>query len=293
MGGPVTSRHRRAGGSVLLLPALVLGGCAGGTLGSGVGDTWLDRPPFYAGGPAVDGDVLYLPVHVQPDPDAPPRMGASAGDGPELARLVEAMNAEVASVGASMGWRRSPSAIPGHPPDVQLGCEADVTGDCVIEENEIGDAVWNDELRLAVTRGSTEWRDAAVDMLARESASAIVVVTIETGWHWPRQTNWRGSKVVELGSDREQELPWLTALDRPVQVLQVTALAFGPDGRVVRIGGEGLLARRTPIVLSGFGVDALVREEDVARLLDGGADAPDWRGAVETLLLQLAARSRS
>lgn len=276
-----------------LLSATLLGACAGSTLGSGVGDTWIDRPPYYAGSTAADtgrvgaADVLYLPVYVQPDPDAAPRMGASAGDGANLARLVEAMNAELASAAAGRGWRRSPTAIPGEPPDVQLGCEADVMGDCMIDEDDLGNPVWNDDLRLAVTRGSPEWRDAAVEVLSRENASAIVLLTIETGWYWPRQTNWRGSKVVELGTERIQELPWLTALDRPVQVLQVTGLAFGPDGRARRIGGEGLLARRTPIVLSGFGIDALVSDEDVARLLDGGAGVPDWRSGVEVLLREL------
>jgi hypothetical protein len=90
--------------------------------------------------------------------------------------------------------------------------------------------------------------------------------------------------VVELGTDRHQELPWLTALDRPVQVLHVTAVAFGADGRSVRIGEEGLVARRTPIVLSGFGVDALVREEEVAALLEEAGGPSGWSAALEALL---------
>ena len=48
-------------------------------------------------------------------------------------------------------------------------------------------------------------------------------------------------------------LTWLTSLDDPVQVLQLTGVLVAPDGRVLRVGAEGVLARRTGMAASMAG----------------------------------------
>lgn len=120
----------------------------------------------------------------------------------------------------------------------------------------------------------------------------VLVVTLEVGQYLPRQRGLRGTKEIELGTAHIQALPWLTSLETPVSVLQLTGALVGRDGKALRIGAEGLLARRTPITLAGFGAQALIREEDVERLLtERRTDLPGrplvWQAGVRTLVARL------
>lgn len=53
----MTSARAPLGRAICVLPLLLVGGCAttGATLGSGVGDTFLEGPPYYAGAEPVPG----------------------------------------------------------------------------------------------------------------------------------------------------------------------------------------------------------------------------------------------
>ena len=145
-------------------------------------------------------------------------------------------------------------------------------------------------MRLAVGRPSGQWTDAAAVELSEVGADALLILTLETSWYWPRQTNWRGSKAVDLGTNRTVSLPWLTSLEDPVSVIQLTGSLMGPDGRAIVIGAEGLLARRTSIMLTGFDVRALISDDEVERLLTERLDADGplvWQQAIDDLLDRL------
>jgi hypothetical protein len=71
----------------------------------------------------------------------------------------------------------------------------------------------------------------------------------------------------------------------------------GRDGRAVRIGAEGLVARRTPLLASSAGAQSLLTDEDVAALRTARrADLPGaplaWQVALRTLVGELAGRER-
>lgn len=88
------------------------------------------------------------------------------------------------------------------------------------------------------------------------------------------------------------DLPWLMSLETPVSVLQLTGALIGRAGRAVRIGAEGLLARRTGIIAAGFGAQALVTDEDVEQLRTRRReDLPGrplvWQVALRTLVERL------
>ena len=286
----------RRGGMVLLL-AVTLAGCAASTLGSGVGDRWLDQAPYYAGSEmAAPGGVLVLPVSWQTGEDHPAELFVEEDAYGAGAQLMAAMDDYLDALAAERGWTRLEDPTGSRPglglPDVTLSCETDVVGDCVVEEDEMGNPVWDERLYLSVTRGNDAWAAWAREVLAQHGAGTLLLVTLEPSQYWPRQVNWRGSKVVELGTDRVQPLPWLTALDRPVSVIQLTGVAVGPDGRARRMGGEGLLAKRTPFLLSSFGLQALLDEDDVATLLrERIGDEPGaplvWQAALDALVEQL------
>lgn len=284
-----------AGGAALLMGLSgLLGACTGATVGSGVGETRLEQAPWYAGrtaGPDVIR-VAFLPVAWQPGGSQAPMFEPAGGEGTALAELLRAMTEYLARLDAE-GLVGPVEAPPGTPPDVQFGCETDGTDECLErEEQEGGFGTGNPRMRLAVGRPSGDWAGDAAAVLERAGADGLLVLTLEVGQYWPRQTNWRGSKAVELGTDHVVPLPWLTSLETPVQVLQVTGALIGPDGKAIRIGAEGLLARRTPLLASGFGLQALLGDEDVeAVLTERREDLPGrplvWEEAVRSLVAEL------
>ena len=264
-------------------------GCAGATAGSGVGDRYLEQPPWYAGsGSAAGAPVRYLGVGYQRgasqaaifDPAEAGPVGALIGD---MNRYLDSLRP-----GARLDVR-----LPGTPPDVRFGCEEDASGDCADPADQPG-AVGDPVMRLAVGRPSGDWAQALGAALGADSALALVI-TLEVGQYYPRQTNLAGAKAVELGTDHVVRLPWLTSLETPVSVVQLTGALVAPDGRAVRIGAEGLMARRTGLVASGFGLQALIRDEDVEALrsmrredLPGSPLA--WQVAIRHLLAGLTGR---
>ena len=280
--------RRHAASISILHVAVLLGGCTGATLGSGVGDTRLARAPYYSGRAAPAGTVAYVPVTFQTGAAGPASFDLSTDPDAPVAALLQAMNAHLDSL-AGDRLLRPVDPVAGTPPDVRFGCEQDVLDECVLTD---GDRDGDPEMRLAVGRPSRQWTEAAAARLADVEADALLVLTLETGWYWPRQTSWRGGKAVDLGTDRTVSLPWLTSLEDPVSVIQITGSLVGPDGRAIAIGAEGLLARRASILLAGFDVRALITEDDVERLLtarvEGDADGPlVWQKAIDDMVDRL------
>jgi hypothetical protein len=184
----------------------------------------------------------------------------------------------------------------GTPPDVIFGCEMDATNECQRPEGTAAVFGRDDiQLRLAVARPSESWTAWARTGLQEMSASRLLMITLEIGQYWTRQRNLAGRKEVELGTGYSVSVPWLTSLETPVSVLQLTGALVGPDGRAIRIGAEGLMARRTPLTVSALGAQALLRDEDVQQVRwlrrDDLPGAPlVWQVALRHLVAQLTGR---
>ena len=280
------------------LPALLLlAACAstGATLNSGVGDTFLERAPWSAGR-AIAGDArtVALPVAYQAGAVHPASFDPSASAGSPVAELLREMNAYLDSLGTEAGIARV-AAPAGTPPDVRFGCETDASGDCA--ERDAGSALGRQgqRMHLAIGRPSRDWAAALDSVLTATGAARALVLSLETGQYLVRQTGLRGSKSVELGTGHVVDLPWLTSLETPVSVVQLTGALMGPDGRAVRIGAEGILARRTSFGISALGAQALVTDEDVARIRTlRREDLPGqplaWQVAMRHLVAELTGR---
>jgi hypothetical protein len=270
--------------------AAVLGACAGSTVGSGVGDRWLARAPYYAGQVVAPGAPAsgHFAVRYQDGGSGRTLFDLDAGPSTPLGALLEEMNRYLDSLGATVPL--TPAAAPrGTAPRVLFGCGEDSSGTCargtVHSDRSPG-------LRLAVARPSGAWIEWASAVLAEAGVERAVVLALELSEYWPRQTNWRGDKEVELGTGYTLAVPWLTALDAPVSVLQLTGALVGRDGRAIRIGAEGLAARRTNLLLSSIGVQALITDDDVAQLRSlRRDDLPGqplvWQAALRTLVAEL------
>lgn len=288
-------RQGRAQGRWLIVAvlawALVAVGCAttGATLGSGVGERLLERPPFYAGR-MVAGEgirLAHLPIVYARDGGVGGLFEQETGEGTAVADLLARLNAHLDVIAA--GRSEPLPLLPGTPPDVRFTCEQDSLGDCASREVDDVDRRF---MYLAVGRPSSEWRASAAEALEGADADHLLSISLEVADYWPRQRNLRGEKEIYLGSGYTVSLPWLTALDRPIQVLQLTAALVDVKGKAVRIGAEGMLARRTGILAGSVGLQALITEDDVARLLEARrSELPGeplvWEVALENVVAQL------
>jgi hypothetical protein len=269
--------------------ALIMSACAttGATVGSGVGDAWFEWPPYVAGHYAPAGArVVHLPVAFQRGASQPAQFDPPSGAGSEVAALLEEMNAYLGLLELTAG--AAPRLPAGTPPDVRFGCER-------LPDDECRDADPRMPHRLAVGRPSGTWIADAAAVLDEEGADLLLVLTLEIGNYLPRQRNLRGDKEVLLGRDHAQHVRWLTALDRPVSVLQLTGALVDRDGRAVRIAAEGLTARTTSVIAGGFGLHALITDDDVAnvrgaRRTELPGQPLTWQMALSGIVAELTGR---
>jgi hypothetical protein len=275
--------------------ALLSTACAGSTIGSGVGDAYLERPPFYAGAPvAAASSIGHLGIGYQRGATQPPMFEPANESGSPIAALLREMNRYLDSLGA--GARITvPPTVPGRPPDVMFSCETTPDGECATaDEGVVGDR--EEKMRLAVARPSDEWTAWLSSTLGAAGASRALLITLEVGDYRMTQKSWRGDKAVFLGTGYSVNVPWLTSLETPVNVLQLTGALIDPQGKAVRIGAEGLLARRTRLLVSSIGGQELITDEDVQRLRTARRDELPgqplvWQVALRNLVAQLTGRA--
>lgn len=301
---------KRTRTSVRIAALALLSACAstGATFRSGVGDAFLEHPPYYAGNTreATSRDTTHighLPIAFQRGASQPSIFDPRDGSGSAIDRLLEAMNAYLDSLGVStrLAEGRRVSAVAHaatqHPPDVRFGCtpRLDIPGEDCAERGDSALGRGHQTMQLAVGRPSAEWIAWHRDIADAGGVKRTLIITLEAGQYLVRQEGWRGTKVLELGTDHRATLPWLTSVETPVTVLQLTGALVDRDGKALRVGAEGFHARRTRLVVSAVGGQELLDENDVAAALtERRADLPGnplaWRVALRELVRHLAAR---
>lgn len=279
----------------MLIAGILLGACAttGSTLGSGVGDRQLEHPPYYAGAvPPANITLARYAVAFERGASQAAMFDPARGAGTPVDRLIADVDALIDSVvGRHLATAEGAGFVP---PNVYFGCDRGGFDDCP----ERGDSVLGRRgttMRLAVERPSPAWIARTAAVLDSSASSHLLLVTLEVGQYWPRQTGLTGRKSVELGTGHIVPLPWLTSLETPVTVLQLTGAVIDRAGKPVRIGAEGLVAQRSPLVASAVGAQRLITDEDATRARTARRDdLPGtplvWREATCQLLRQLAQR---
>jgi len=269
----------------------------GATFNSGVGNKAFDKPPFYAGAPAAtDARVAHLPIRFQ-RPDDAATFEPKGDSGSPAGLLVAEMNAYLDSLASAsnLSVKLKPASPEiGTAPDVRFGCYVTITGDCADAGEDVN--ATNRRLELSVARPSPEWISWFGNALPDSTHDRALLITLELGQYWPTQKGLSLSKEVRLGTDYSVPVPWLTSLEQPVAVVQLTGALVGRDGRAIRIGAEGLIAKRSHILLSALGAQHLMKDEDVARLRTlRREDLPGqplvWQVALRNLVAQLTGRT--
>jgi hypothetical protein len=283
----------------VLAAVIAVSGCSttGATFRSGVGDAYPERAPFYAGKSVAPGThVGFVPITFQRDANGTASFDPNSAAGSALAALIADMNAYLDSLGVATKLGGDAAAA-GTPPDVQFGCIRTTGTDCDerSEDQALGRGP-NRNMRLAVGRPSAEWTAWAASEMGRAAVPNVLVITVETSDYFIRQKGLRGSKEVELGTGYTVPLPWLTGLETPVSVLQLTGALMNPDGTAVRIGAEGMLARQTGMLTGAIGAQRIITEKDVAELrtarrTDLAGQPLVWQVALRNLVAGLTGRT--
>ncbi len=291
---------------------LTLAACAstGATFRSGVGDAFLAQPPYYAGArttpAAVAGSqVGVLPVYYQPGAGQAALFDPRWGPGSPIAALLSEMNAYLDSLTTTGGTKpillvsgeRVASVAPmslGVPPDVRFGCitELDLPGNDCAERGDSALGRAGQRMKLAVGRPSAQWIGFTGEAMDAAGVTHTLVLTLEVGQYLMKQKGILGKKSVELGTAHEVDLPWMTSLETPVTVLQLTGALMDRQGQAVRVGAEGILAKRTRLLVSSMRAQELLSDEDVAavrsrRREDLAGQPLAWREAMRQLVGQL------
>ena len=293
--------------------AVMLTACVttGATFRSGVGDRLLEHPPYY-GGERADvvgreaGRIGHLPIAFQRGASQAPIFDPRDGSGSKIDRLLDEMNAFLDSLGVStrlVDGRRVSAvahAATGTAPDVRFGCIPDlgIPGNDCAERGDSALGRGHQAMQLSVGRPAAEWITWNREQMRTSGTGHTLVVTLEVGQYLLRQEGLRGTKVLELGTGHRAQLPWLTSLETPVSVLQLTAALVDASGKALRIGAEGFYARRTRLVVSSIGGQELLSDEDVeAARSTRRADLPGsplaWKVALRELVIGVTGRSSS
>jgi hypothetical protein len=269
----------------------------GATFRSGVGDSFPDGPPYYAGASVRDTGALgHAPITYQRGASQSPNFDPRDGAGTPVAALLADMNVFLDSISgseklASAGPQKHTRLLP---PDVRFSCETSTRlpdADCADREGALGRGRL--PMHLAVGRPSPEWIEWNRQQMIDCGVTRSLIITLEVGQYLTRQRGWSGGKEVDLGTNNVAKLPWLTSLETPVTVLQLTGVLVDRDGKAVRIGAEGFYVHRTRLAVSAIGGQELLGDEDLvkARALrrDDLAGSPlAWRVALGNLVAGLS-----
>ena len=299
------ARLALAGLAVLLSSSLTACSSTGATFRSGVGDAFPEHPPYYAGASreSVGADpsrIGHLPIVFQRGASQSAIFDPTSEPGTPTAALLIEMSAYLDTLVGGASTRLAAPAGPGVAPDVRFGCLTESgmpDDDCTVDDDgALGRG--RQQMKLAVGRPSPEWATRMRETMTSAGTSRALVITLEVGQMLLRQRGLAGTKELELGTGHTARFPWLTSLETPVPVLQLTGALVDQEGKAIRIGAEAFQAKRTPFLLSSAGAQALLLDEDVAeartrRREDLPGQPIAWRVALRHLAEQLTGRTLS
>ena len=250
----------------------------------------LEEGDFYAD---VAGDVrqvvdpvLLLPVALDPELTGSLGYGQRAG---EFAPIVTALDGALQGM-ACCRYVAAPR-LPAGAPWVYVGSAAGEFAPAESREQVLPHDRFP-PMVMHVRRPSPAWSQAVAALLASEGAQHAVVVTLAVSQYPKGREGVFGKKVV-LGTGYEERIEFLTAEDKLLEVLQLTGVLVDAQGRVVRAGAEGILARDTPFAAQVFDVSKVLDDRTLERVLtkERRNDLPgaplSWEVALDNLVAQL------
>lgn len=283
-----TARRLRATAVALLFPWL--GACAALDELAVAETHRLEKGQFYVTTGAAPGTVVksavILPARLDPELANTLSYGRRAG---EFAPLVDALDEALAR--QSCCALVLDPALPAGAPHVYVGSAAGEmapaeTTDQVLPQDRLPPMV------LHLGEPTDAWRQSVASVLAARGAQHAVLVTLGVS-QYPKDREGAFGKKVVLGTGHEEPVRFLTAEDKLLEVLQLTGVLVDAQGRVLRAGAEGILARDTPFAAQLVDAEKALDDRTLERAFtdERREDLPGspatWQVALETLLSQL------
>jgi hypothetical protein len=225
----------------------------------------LGEAPYYvdlAGRPPPPGScAVVLPPTA--DPEFARTFGYETRAG-ELEPLLAALGRRIEErQGCVRGVREQPGAAGA--PRVYVGSgESDHAPIDVGDQRVPGDRFAPMVLHLA--RPGAEWRREVAGIVARAGVDYAIAIQVGVS-QYTKGYSGVFRKEVALGTGYRKPVKFLTAEDKPVEVLHLTGVLVDARGRVVRAGAEGVVLRDTPFLAQAFDVARLFDERELARVL--------------------------
>ena len=224
----------------------------------------LGDAPYYVDlGPARPPGTCAVVLPAAVDPELP----GSFGYGDRLEEFVPLVDALNARIGALRGCVRAAGAAPGMQgaPRVYVGsADSDEAPIDVGDQRLPGDRFAPMVLHLA--RPGAEWRRQVATILRDDGADHAIVVQLGVSQYMKGYSGAFRKEVV-LGTGYRQPIEFMTAEDKPVEVLHLTGVLVDAQGQVVRAGAEGIVLRDTPFLAQALDVSRGFDDEEIARVL--------------------------
>ena len=250
----------------------------------------LDEGEFYAWlgagvRQAADAAVL-LPVSLDPE------LATALGYGDRAAAftpIVTAMNTQLQGIACCR--HLAVASLPSGAPHVFVGSADSEFAPPEAQQQELPHDRFA-PMVMHVRKPSAAWSGAMSALLAREGASYAVVTWLGVS-QYPKGREGAFGKKVVLGTGYEEPIRFLTAEDKLLEVLQLTGVLVDAQGKVVRAGAEGVVARDTPFAAQVFDVSKVLDDRTLEQVLtsERRQDLPGvplkWEVALGNLLAQL------
>ena len=150
-------------------------------------------------------------------------------------------------------------------------------------------------MALIITQPSKVWQEkwqAAID----GKADYTIMISLGISAYRINMKNWKGSKEIQIGTGYGVDLPWLTSMDDPIPVVQLTGALLDNNGKIIRTGAEGFFVKKTSFFKSVIGWQNLITKKDVDKIInehqrkDLTNNPLAWKVAVQNLIANLLNR---
>ena len=211
--------------------------------------------------PARGSCAIVFPVTLDPE------LGQSFGytdRADEFDPLLAALNARLKD---RQGCIRAVPAAPTapRPPRVYVGsAESEYAPQDVDDQRMPGDRFA--PMVLHLERPGVEWRAAAGALVAQSGVQYAVAIQLGVS-EYMKGYSGAFTKEVALGTGYRQPVRFLTAEDKPVEVLHLTGVLVDANGKVVRAGAEGIVLRDTPFLAQAVGATRTFDTQELQRVL--------------------------
>lgn len=151
---------------------------------------------------------------------------------------------------------------------------------------------------IYIQKPSSGWKKQLQGSGAMTESDFLLVINVSICEYPKADKGFFGKKVV-LGTGYESGIKFLSAEDKPVEVLQVTGLLLDREGNIRRAGAEGIISEDTPFWAQIFDVKKSLDNEAVRKLLTETRreDLPGkplaWKVALYNLSAQLLPNNQS